>query len=101
VGLEIAQLERELLVHEHLKSLRALPEEHLLEVCIATRSFSFSASSASTISVRADGSVGRASGPRETPLRRATSEMFALSSKLSATIWAFSLPVHRRLGAPQ
>src|SRR6516165_1197466 len=36
------------------------------------------------------------SSPRETPLRRATSEMFVPSSKLSATIRAFSSPVHRR-----
>lgn len=36
------------------------------------------------------------SSPRATPYRRATSDMFALSSKLSATICAFSPPVHRR-----
>src|SRR6516165_2693880 len=36
------------------------------------------------------------SSPRETPWRRATSEMFAPSSKLSATIRAFSSPGHRR-----
>src|ERR1700681_707889 len=36
------------------------------------------------------------SSPRTTPLRRATSEMLAPSSKLSATIRAFSCAVHRR-----
>ncbi len=36
------------------------------------------------------------SSPRTTPFRRATSEMFAPSSKLFATIRAFSSAVHRR-----
>src|SRR3982074_2581245 len=36
------------------------------------------------------------SSPRATPLRRATSEMLAPCSKLSATIRAFSCAVHRR-----
>ena len=38
----------------------------------------------------------RSSSPRAAPLRRAASEMFAPSSKLFATIRAFSSPVHRR-----
>jgi hypothetical protein len=60
--LQIAQLERELIDDERCKPLRALAEHHVFERCIATRNFSFSASSASTISVRAAVSVGRASG---------------------------------------